>query len=111
MREVMLDGMAQTAADRAEPVLRPGNTNCGGCGMSVGLQFLTHAIGQRQVQFAIPLAAASSRRGHSRTRPMARRRRHHLCRRRGRGHRPGARSAVERRAHPRHLLGRRWRHL
>jgi pyruvate ferredoxin oxidoreductase beta subunit len=52
--EPMLAGMAQTAEDRTEPLLRAGNTNCGGCGMSVGLNMLSRAIGERQVQMVIP---------------------------------------------------------
>ena len=54
MVEPMLDGMAQTALDRKEPVLRPGNTNCGGCGMSIGLQMLSRAVADRPVQMVIP---------------------------------------------------------
>ena len=30
---------------RSEPLLRPGNTNCGGCGMSIGLNLLGRAVG------------------------------------------------------------------
>ena len=52
--EVALGGMAHTEVDRSEPVLRAGNTNCGGCGMSIGLQMLSRAIGERQVQIVIP---------------------------------------------------------
>ena len=54
MSEPILNGMAQTAADRTEPLLRAGNTNCGGCGMSIGLNMLSHALGDRPVQMAIP---------------------------------------------------------
>jgi pyruvate/2-oxoacid:ferredoxin oxidoreductase beta subunit len=54
MSEPILGGMAHTAADRAEPLLRPGNTNCGGCGMSIALQMLSRAIAQRPVQIVIP---------------------------------------------------------
>ncbi len=54
MTEPLLDGMAQTAADRREPLLRAGNTNCGGCGMSIGLNFLSRAIGATPVQLVIP---------------------------------------------------------
>ncbi|HEX7078465.1 MAG TPA: thiamine pyrophosphate-dependent enzyme [Candidatus Eisenbacteria bacterium] len=54
MSEPILGGMARTAADRAEPLLRPGNTNCGGCGMSIALQMLSRAIAQRPVQIVIP---------------------------------------------------------
>ncbi len=39
---------------RCEPILRPGNTNCGGCGMSVGLNFLSLATGKTPIQIVIP---------------------------------------------------------
>ncbi len=52
--EPLLGGTSQTSADRAEPLLRAGNTNCGGCGMSIGLQFLSHAIADTPVQMVIP---------------------------------------------------------
>lgn len=52
--EPLLGGMAQTAADRPAPLLRPGNTNCGGCGMSIGLQLLSRAVADRPVQMVIP---------------------------------------------------------
>ena len=54
MSEALLGGMVQTAADRTETLLRPGNTNCGGCGMSLGLKMLGHAIGRHPVQLVIP---------------------------------------------------------
>ena len=37
-----------------ECLLRAGNTNCGGCGMSVGLQMLSRAVAGRQVRMVIP---------------------------------------------------------
>jgi len=52
--EPLLGGIAQTPADRAEPILRAGNTNCGGCGMSIGLNMLSRAAGHRPLQLAIP---------------------------------------------------------
>ncbi len=52
--EPLLRGMSQTLRDRALPLLRPGNTNCGGCGMSIGLNFLSRAIADRQVQLVVP---------------------------------------------------------
>lgn len=58
MNEPALGGMAQTALDRAEPILRCGNTNCGGCGMSVALQMLGRAVGDRKVQIVIPACCA-----------------------------------------------------
>ena len=54
MAEPILDGMAHTERDRQEQLLRTGNTNCGGCGMSIGLQFISRAIAKYQVQFVIP---------------------------------------------------------
>lgn len=54
MTEPLLAGLAQTDRDRPETVLRPGNTNCGGCGMSVALQFFRRAVEQRHVQLVIP---------------------------------------------------------
>ncbi|MCW8925815.1 MAG: thiamine pyrophosphate-dependent enzyme [Xanthomonadales bacterium] len=35
-------------------LLRPGNTNCAGCGMSVGLQFLDEALGDEMPVLVIP---------------------------------------------------------
>jgi pyruvate/2-oxoacid:ferredoxin oxidoreductase beta subunit len=59
MNEPVLNGMVQTALDRATPLFRPGNTNCGGCGMSSLLQMLRHAVGQRRVQLVIPASCAA----------------------------------------------------
>ncbi|HEU4928823.1 MAG TPA: thiamine pyrophosphate-dependent enzyme [Candidatus Krumholzibacteria bacterium] len=52
--EPVLGGIAQTAADRCEPLLRAGNTNCGGCGMSIALNMMSRAIADRPVQMVIP---------------------------------------------------------
>ncbi len=54
MNEPVLGGAVQTAVDRPEPILRAGNTNCGGCGMSIGLNLLAHAAAQTPVQIVIP---------------------------------------------------------
>ncbi len=54
MNEPVLGGLCQTALDRSEPLFRKGNTNCGGCGMSLTLQMLRHAVGERPVQLVIP---------------------------------------------------------
>ena len=35
-------------------LLRPGNTNCAGCGMSIGLQWLDEALGDEQPVLVIP---------------------------------------------------------
>jgi pyruvate ferredoxin oxidoreductase beta subunit/2-oxoisovalerate ferredoxin oxidoreductase beta subunit len=52
--EPLLRGISQTVRDRALPLLRAGNTNCGGCGMSIGLHFLSRAIADRRVQLVVP---------------------------------------------------------
>ena len=54
MNEPALGGLCQTTADRADPLLRKGNTNCGGCGMSITLQMLRRAVGDRPVHLVIP---------------------------------------------------------
>jgi len=54
MNEPALNGMARTERDRDKPLLRPGNTNCGGCGMSIALQMLSRAIAEKQVQLVVP---------------------------------------------------------
>ena len=54
MHEPLLCGIAQTERDRSEALLRPGNTNCGGCGMSVGLQMLSRAAADLPIQMVIP---------------------------------------------------------
>jgi pyruvate/2-oxoacid:ferredoxin oxidoreductase beta subunit len=38
----------------SDHLLRPGNTNCAGCGMSVGLQFLDEALGDEKPVMVIP---------------------------------------------------------
>ncbi len=54
MNEPILGGLCQSELDRAEPIFRKGNTNCGGCGMSITLQMLRRAVGGRPVQMIIP---------------------------------------------------------
>ncbi len=39
---------------KAECLLRPGNTNCGGCGMSVGLTMLGRAMEGENYSLVIP---------------------------------------------------------
>lgn len=51
--------MSTTAATRTSPMrpdrlLRPGNTNCAGCGMSLGLQWLDEALAQDKPLMVIP---------------------------------------------------------
>jgi pyruvate ferredoxin oxidoreductase beta subunit/2-oxoisovalerate ferredoxin oxidoreductase beta subunit len=52
--EPIMGGMANSAFDRCEPLLRAGNTNCGGCGMSIALNMISRAIADRPVQMVIP---------------------------------------------------------
>jgi pyruvate ferredoxin oxidoreductase beta subunit/2-oxoisovalerate ferredoxin oxidoreductase beta subunit len=59
MKEPALGGMAETALDRCEALFRKGNTNCGGCGMSITLQMLRHAVGERRTQLIIPASCAA----------------------------------------------------
>ena len=59
INEPVLGGMAQTALDRPAPLLRMGNNNCGGCGLSSLMQMLRHALADRQVQLAIPACCAA----------------------------------------------------
>lgn len=42
------------APARAEHLLRPGNTNCAGCGMSIGLQWLDQALAGEKPYMVIP---------------------------------------------------------
>ena len=53
MSEPILGEMADCRI-RTEPILRPGNTNCGGCGMSIGLNLLSRAVGDTPIQMVIP---------------------------------------------------------
>jgi len=54
MDHKLLDGMVGTEQDRREPLLRPGNSNCGGCGMSLSLNMLSRAVRELPIQMAIP---------------------------------------------------------
>lgn len=44
---------------RGGPLLRPGNTNCGGCGMSIAFQMFRRAIGETRIQLVIPACCAA----------------------------------------------------
>jgi pyruvate ferredoxin oxidoreductase beta subunit/2-oxoisovalerate ferredoxin oxidoreductase beta subunit len=59
MNEPVLNGMALTERDRSEPLLRPGNSNCGGCGMSNLLQMLRRASAGRALKLVIPACCAA----------------------------------------------------
>jgi len=41
-----------------DALLRPGNTNCGGCGMSIGLQWLDEVFADQRPYMVIPAACA-----------------------------------------------------
>jgi pyruvate ferredoxin oxidoreductase beta subunit/2-oxoisovalerate ferredoxin oxidoreductase beta subunit len=59
MNEPVLGGMAQTALDRPGPLLRMGNTNCGGCGLSSLMQMMRHAVADQPVHLVIPACCAA----------------------------------------------------
>lgn len=56
MNEPLFNGAGR---DCGKPLLRPGNTNCGGCGMSLGLQMLRRALGEHSIQMVIPACCAA----------------------------------------------------
>jgi pyruvate/2-oxoacid:ferredoxin oxidoreductase beta subunit len=58
MHEPLLAGFPTAGRRRTEPVLRPGNTNCGGCGMSIAFQMLDRALEDRAIQMVIPACCA-----------------------------------------------------
>ncbi|HET8733884.1 MAG TPA: thiamine pyrophosphate-dependent enzyme [Anaeromyxobacteraceae bacterium] len=59
MSESVLAGISEAACPAVDPLLRPGNGNCGGCGMSTALQFLGRAREERQLQLVIPASCAA----------------------------------------------------
>ena len=52
----MTSAAASQASDgiRCDAILRPGNTNCAGCGMSLGLQWFDQAFGDEKPMIVIP---------------------------------------------------------
>ncbi len=50
---------AEAAAACPSPLLRPGNSNCGGCGMSSALQLFGRAVDGRKVHVVIPASCAA----------------------------------------------------
>ncbi len=58
MTASVLAGIEGTACP-VEPLLRPGNSNCGGCGMSSALQFLGRAREDRALQLVVPASCAA----------------------------------------------------
>jgi pyruvate/2-oxoacid:ferredoxin oxidoreductase beta subunit len=59
MSEASLTVTAGAAHACAAPLLRPGNGNCGGCGMSTALQLLGRAVEHRRLQLVIPASCAA----------------------------------------------------
>ena len=59
MNEPVLGGMAQTVLDRPDPLLRMGNTNCGGCGLSSLMQMMRHATADQRVHLVVPACCAA----------------------------------------------------
>jgi pyruvate/2-oxoacid:ferredoxin oxidoreductase beta subunit len=50
--------MSAIAMSETEVLLRAGNTNCAGCGMSIGLRWLDEALGARRPYMVIPASCA-----------------------------------------------------
>ncbi len=50
----MTTQVAEHDQPRCESVLRPGNTNCAGCGMSIGFQLLDQALEREPASLVIP---------------------------------------------------------
>jgi len=50
----MTTAMTNNTDGCVESVLRPGNTNCAGCGMSIGFQLLTQALEREPITLVIP---------------------------------------------------------
>jgi len=59
MSESVLAALEGLGCPAGDPLLRPGNGNCGGCGMSTAFQFLGRAMEDRQLQVVIPASCAA----------------------------------------------------
>jgi len=59
MNEPVLNGIALTEKDRRDPLLRPGNSNCGGCGMSNLMQMFRRAAADRELKMVVPACCAA----------------------------------------------------
>ena len=64
MEEPLLQVSPEVGCRRTDPILRPGSTNCGGCGMSVALNLLDRALEERTIQIVIPACCAIVTPGH-----------------------------------------------
>lgn len=58
IHEPQLGGLCSGPALRADPLLRPGGSNCGGCGMGIAFHMLERALGERPIQMVIPACCA-----------------------------------------------------
>jgi len=58
IREPTLGGLQCTPRRAEDAILRPGGTNCGGCGMGIAFQMLERAVGNRPIQLVIPACCA-----------------------------------------------------
>jgi len=58
VQEPILCGLLAPEDKRTDPIMRPGGTNCGGCGMSIAFGMLDRAVGQRPIQMVIPACCA-----------------------------------------------------
>lgn len=58
VQEPVLCGVSSRAERHGDPILRPGGTNCGGCGMSIAFTMLDRAVGTRPIQIVIPACCA-----------------------------------------------------
>ncbi|MCC7012380.1 MAG: pyruvate synthase subunit beta [Planctomycetes bacterium] len=56
--EPLLGGLSCTPKKRGDSILRPGGTNCGGCGMGIAFHMLERAVGERPIQMVIPACCA-----------------------------------------------------
>ena len=58
IHEPTLGGLECTPRRSGDAILRPGGTNCGGCGMGIAFQMLERAVGDRPIQIVIPACCA-----------------------------------------------------
>jgi pyruvate ferredoxin oxidoreductase beta subunit/2-oxoisovalerate ferredoxin oxidoreductase beta subunit len=54
----MTSGVAPQPSAREDAILRPGNANCAGCGMSIGLQWLEQALDGERPTLCVPAGCA-----------------------------------------------------
>jgi pyruvate ferredoxin oxidoreductase beta subunit/2-oxoisovalerate ferredoxin oxidoreductase beta subunit len=58
IHEPALGGLECTPRREGDAILRPGGTNCGGCGMGIAFQMLERAVANRKIQIVIPACCA-----------------------------------------------------